>query len=537
MSYDLVYAGKNLAEFGLTWDNKQLFDKPQAVYEKYEIPQHNGDYLINQGKYKNVQISYRCYIDLNFRDNYSNLINYLNSFSGYQRLENTLEPDTYRMAAFIADVTPDVGDFTLTGWVVLNFECMPQEFLKTGETEQEIAGTSTTLSGNPVNIDNTSATLFVNSIKADLTPTQNISGAIPWAITGLTKATITNTVDGVTDTYEIQFHTGKNLLNYPVWKTDGITGGTATWSNNGVRLTANTTDCYTNYEASAFPTSARIAVTQGDVLVMTWDLTGTATGQAYIFGNGATSSMAQANASDRYLTYTVPSGISFVTYRVGVRGNGNTLTYSNVMIRKNNTEGSFEEYGATGLSTIYGGTVDFQTGRVTATMDVIEYYNGQAINEPWLSSLDTYAPGATPTTGAKVVYQRATAVIYDLEAQPIELLNGINTLTTNADNITAGVIVPTELTNPTYMEAQPLFIVESAGAVFLNGERIIQAATGTFPIYVDTETMDAYTLVNGAVLSQNNNVELPHDLIKLKKGVNYLNTTGTAKIVPRWWRL
>ena len=536
----MTFAGKSLTDFSCFWDTSQVFRKPAKRVSSYAIPAHNGNYLIPDKSFDNVTIIINCFIKDNYEQNYSDLVNYLNSFDTYQRLETSAEPNIFRMAMLHASIEPETGQFLKDGRFTLEFDCKPQEFLVSGETEITITNPWTVLTGNPLTIDNTSGAIIQSMARVFLEPSQTRTGSAPWPITGLTEVTTTNTNGRTTDTYTVQFHTGKNLLNYPVWKTDGITGGSATWTNNGVRLTANSTDCYTNYEAAAFPTSARIAVSTGDVLIMTWELTGTAAGQAYIFGNGATSSMASAQASARYLTYTVPSGVTFVTYRVGVRGSGNSLTYSNVMIRKSNTEGSFEAYGTTGLSTIYGGDLNLHTGRLTVTMDVIEYYNGQTIGEPWLSTLDTYTPGGTPTTGAKVVYTLPTSVTYDFTlGSRFELLNGENTITTTASYFDLRYYAPAEVMNPTRMEAQPLLIIEDDGTVYINGEEVASISNrATFPLYIDTETMDAYALVNGEMVNMNGQVTLSDDLIKLKPGSNLIYCgNDSMKLVPRWWRL
>lgn len=535
----MTYAGKPFADFSCYFDTSQVFRKPAKRVNAYGIPAHNGNYLISDKTYDNVTIMFNCYIKDNYEQNYSDIINFLNSFDTYQRLETSAEPNIYRMALLHASVEPDMGQFLKDGQFTIEFDCMPQEFLKTGDTEISGDGVYFNRTDNPLVLDNTSGSMIVQGVEGILEPTQNRSGAKPWAITGKTSVSVENTNGLTTDTYAVSFHTGKNLLNYPVWKTDGITGGSATWSNNGVKLTANSTDCYTNYQSSTFPSGARISVTQGDVLIMTWELSGTANGDAYIFGNAGTTSMAQTSASSRYLTYTVPSGITYVTFRVGVRGNGNSLTYSNIMIRKNNTEGSFEEYGTTGLSTIYGGKYVLNGNYIDVTMDVIEYYNGQTIGEPWLSSLDTYSAGATPTTGAKVVYTLPTPITYHFDQSFFTLLSGTNTLTTDASNVRARGTEPSEVVNPTYMDAQPILKFSGAAGFYINGQRFQASASAIYPLYVDCETMDAYAIVDGQKIDQNHKITLPDNLVKLTKGTNYLSATTAdkVKVIPRWWRL
>lgn len=85
--------------------------------------------------------------------------------------------------------------------------------------------------------------------------------------------------------------------------------------------------------------------------------------------------------------------------------------------------------------TVYGGSVDFKTGKVTVTHASIASYNGESINEPWLSSIDEYVSGTTPTTGAQVVYPLTTPTELTLTPAELELLKGYNYITTNGTTI------------------------------------------------------------------------------------------------------
>ena len=79
--------------------------------------------------------------------------------------------------------------------------------------------------------------------------------------------------------------------------------------------------------------------------------------------------------------------------------------------------------------------MDFKTGKVTVTHANIASYNGETINEPWLSSIDEYVSGTTPTTGAQVVYPLTTPTELTLTPAELELLKGYNYITTNGNNI------------------------------------------------------------------------------------------------------
>ena len=78
--------------------------------------------------------------------------------------------------------------------------------------------------------------------------------------------------------------------------------------------------------------------------------------------------------------------------------------------------------------TVYGGSVDLCSGVGTLTMANIASYNGETIGEPWLSSMDKYVAGATPTTGAQVVYTLATPITFQLSPNQLEMLERYNTI-------------------------------------------------------------------------------------------------------------
>lgn len=94
---------------------------------------------------------------------------------------------------------------------------------------------------------------------------------------------------------------------------------------------------------------------------------------------------------------------------------------------------------------IYAGTYDLVTGKLKQTMANIASYNGETIGEPWLSSMDEYVSGNTPTTGAQVVYTLSTPVVITLTGQTIAALNGQNYVWADTGNITELKYTSTEL--------------------------------------------------------------------------------------------
>ena len=172
-------------------------------------------------------------------------------------------------------------------------------------------------------------------------------------------------------------------------------------------------------------------------------------GIAFYDSNKTYKSRSAANANPR--TVAVPTGAVYAraTMRTYARGNeycfcanGEVSTFSpyeNLCPISGHTAVTVNHAGASQSDnpqsvtvqlgrTVYGGSVDLASGVGTLTMANIASYNGETIGEPWLSSMDKYVAGATPTTGAQVVYTLATPITFQLTPTQIEMLMRNNTI-------------------------------------------------------------------------------------------------------------
>lgn len=87
--------------------------------------------------------------------------------------------------------------------------------------------------------------------------------------------------------------------------------------------------------------------------------------------------------------------------------------------------------------TIYGGELDAVTGVGSKTWGYIASYNGESLPGEWMSDRDVYSAGATPTTGAQVVYKLATPESFQATGnQALPAVAGLNTLYTDAGSVT-----------------------------------------------------------------------------------------------------
>lgn len=73
---------------------------------------------------------------------------------------------------------------------------------------------------------------------------------------------------------------------------------------------------------------------------------------------------------------------------------------------------------------VYGGSLDIVKGKLISTMGVIDSYNGETLPGKWVSSMDVYEEGATPTIGAQVVYELEEPLTYDTTPVPVKMYDG-----------------------------------------------------------------------------------------------------------------
>lgn len=120
----------------------QLASAPERDREYVSVPGKNGDVVVDNGRYNNITVSYKAYIIDKYNANIRGLRNALLSQEGYQRLEDSINPDEFRMGqALPFDV--DEHGILRAGEFTMQFNCKPQRFLKAGEQIIELTANST----------------------------------------------------------------------------------------------------------------------------------------------------------------------------------------------------------------------------------------------------------------------------------------------------------------------------------------------------------------------------------------------------------
>lgn len=107
---------------------------PRRKSEAVSVPGRNGDILFLQDAFENVTQSYDVYVSApndKLHNVASRIVQWLMQ-PGYARLEDSYEPDYFRLAYYSGgiDIENMLDEF---GRMTLNFNCRPEKFLKSGE--------------------------------------------------------------------------------------------------------------------------------------------------------------------------------------------------------------------------------------------------------------------------------------------------------------------------------------------------------------------------------------------------------------------
>lgn len=135
----VVYNGRPLSDFSLYISGHGTFNSAERDVKKVEVPGKSGDLIFDNGRFKNVTVTYKDAFILeddddpvSFARKMRELASFIKSSPGYHRLEDTYHPDEYRLASCVSTIDPEVY-YLVAGQFDLEFDCKPQRFMKSGE--------------------------------------------------------------------------------------------------------------------------------------------------------------------------------------------------------------------------------------------------------------------------------------------------------------------------------------------------------------------------------------------------------------------
>lgn len=131
----ITFDGRCSKDYGIVIEHFPDHEYPEKDYEVVHVPGRNGDLLFDLGSYKNIQRTYEIAAGSRvnrFSDLAESIVSWLLPTSGYARLEDSYEPEVFRLAAYReANTLTNILGHAARASVV--FDCKPQVFLKSGE--------------------------------------------------------------------------------------------------------------------------------------------------------------------------------------------------------------------------------------------------------------------------------------------------------------------------------------------------------------------------------------------------------------------
>lgn len=145
----LTFAGHSSLEFGLSISGSGTYNAPERAVETVEIPGRSGALLLDNGRFQNITVTYPVSLTARFPQRAHALKGWLLGTAGYQRLEDTYDPDHFRLARFAGPLEWEVGFRQWSGSASLAFDCKPQRFRKDGERPVPLLQGQSLFNGQP----------------------------------------------------------------------------------------------------------------------------------------------------------------------------------------------------------------------------------------------------------------------------------------------------------------------------------------------------------------------------------------------------
>ncbi len=182
MMHYFVYDGMDSRELGLLVSGEKTYNAPSRDITPITIPGRDGEVYIDNGRYNNVEIAYTVSFRNDMTSKTKALKAWLASKVGYRKLEDTYDPDYYRLAAYHNSIEFEVH-VNRYATTELIFTCDPFKYLKQGDTVITLTANGSALYNpelfvsNPIIkiYGNGSATLTINNINYNIS---DISGYV-----------------------------------------------------------------------------------------------------------------------------------------------------------------------------------------------------------------------------------------------------------------------------------------------------------------------------------------------------------------------
>ena len=575
----LTFDGENSLDYGVYITGEAVYNAPERAVEMISIPGRNGAIALDQGRFENIEVTYPAGTFGDDQPEFASKIrafrNALASRFNYIKLTDSYHPDEYRLGLYKSGLTTTPVQRSKAGEFPIVFNCKPQRFLTSGETEVDGNAWSNvqTGSGSIVTIDNADGETGIKSLIANIEPIQSGSGTPSPTnvrpISGWTKARVVQAKDNLA---------GDN--GHAVYiDTSGIVTSAAAYNSTIIRVKSGTTYSakvsavststyafYSDYPAvgAVSYNGARTVVQNRQTFTFSAPINGFVlirpdSGQTLLSVNeGSTIPSSLTNAS----VYDVPFGSAGTVYGGTLDVASGLLTVTHLAVDMGSL--SWTAMAGQGGSIYYMRTTDLAATiyRVASSDVVADLYSDAYVAKKnntiyagvvgvastasgYVTAYDDRYNTAssasafkTAVTGQTLVYPLATPQVYQLTPEEVGLLLGTNNIWADSGDITVQY-GNSPVYNPTEFDARPLIKVVGIGTTVVGDTAITITGTAGQTIYIDCDSMEIYKLNGGTPQSAASLVSFSgNDFPTLKAGSNTVALgTGitSVTIIPRWW--
>lgn len=135
-----VYGGESSADYGMVVSEAPAFERSSRKQTIYTVPGKNGSVIFQEDAWEDVPRNYKVWIAKDMQrlpTKIDAFEAFLNSMKGYQRLEDSFEPDVFRLAYYSGG--DDFSNVLMAyGEATLNFMCRAERFYKSAEKPVEV---------------------------------------------------------------------------------------------------------------------------------------------------------------------------------------------------------------------------------------------------------------------------------------------------------------------------------------------------------------------------------------------------------------
>lgn len=145
--HDFIFDGVSASAYGLVVYGGAVDEVAARDVEAVTIPGRNGVLHLSNGRWNERTQTYKVYLPTFDNIGYEGRLAWVRTTygqtSGYKRLSDTFNRDTYSLATFGDAIAPESLAFRTKGVCELTFNCRPERFLKTGDVPRTITAAAT----------------------------------------------------------------------------------------------------------------------------------------------------------------------------------------------------------------------------------------------------------------------------------------------------------------------------------------------------------------------------------------------------------